>query len=180
MLKIKIHNMVITLQFSDGKIDLGKLASKLPNSAEYFPDNFPGVVYRMKKPKASFLIFSTGKSTCTGTSSMKDAKEAIDNMLKLLKGIGVNVKTPKIVIQNIVASTRLDTKFDIDKMAFALQNSEYEPETFPGLVYKMEGSVTFLIFSTGKIVCVGAKSAKNIEESFVRLIKKLKEIKALK
>jgi len=179
MLKIKIHNMVITVQFAD-RIDLGKLAGKLPSSAEYFPDNFPGVVYRMKKPRASFLIFSTGKTTCTGTASLKDAKEAIKNMLKLLKDMGINVKIPKIVIQNIVASTKLDTRFDIDKMAFALENSEYEPETFPGLVYKMEGSVTFLIFSTGKIVCVGAKSVKDIKESFDRLVKKLREIKALK
>ena len=171
--------MVITVQFAD-RIDLGKLAGKLPSSAEYFPDNFPGVVYRMKKPRASFLIFSTGKTTCTGTASLKDAKEAIKNMLKLLKDMGINVKIPKIVIQNIVASTKLDTRFDIDKMAFALENSEYEPETFPGLVYKMEGSVTFLIFSTGKIVCVGAKSVKDIKESFDRLVKKLREIKALK
>src|SRR3989344_3954715 len=165
MLKIEIHNMVITVQFSD-RIDLDKLANKLPSGAEYFPDNFPGLVYRMKKPKASFLIFSSGKATCTGTASEKDANEAIENMLKLLKDMGVDVKTPEIVIQNIVASTKLDTRFDIDKMALELENSEYEPETFPGLVYKMKGSVTFLIFGTGKIVCVGARSAKDIEESF--------------
>ena len=178
-MQFTIHNMVITVQFSD-RIDLDKLVSKLPSGAEYFPDNFPGLVYRMKKPRASFLIFSTGKATCTGTASEKDAKEAIENMVKLLKDTGVDVKISKIEIQNIVASARLDTRLDIDKMAFKLENSEYEPETFPGLVYKMEGSVTFLIFGTGKIVCVGAKSTKDIEESFDRLVKKLKEIKALK
>jgi len=101
-------------------------------------------------------------------------------MLKLLKAMGVDVKIPKIEIQNIVASTKLDTRFDIDKMAFELENSEYEPETFPGLVYKMKGSVTFLIFGTGKIVCVGARSTKGIKESFDSLFKKLREIKALK
>ena len=179
MLKFEIHNMVITVQFSD-RIDLDKLAKKLPIGAEYFPDNFPGVVYRMKSPRASFLIFSTGKATCTGTASEKDAKEAIGKMLKLLKDIGINVKVPKIVIQNIVASTKLETRFDIDKMAFELENSEYEPETFPGLVYKTKGSVTFLIFSTGKIVCVGARSSKDIKDAFDSLVKRLKEIKALK
>jgi len=179
MLKIEIHNMVITVQFSD-RIDLDKLASKLPSGAEYFPDNFPGVVYRMKKPRASFLIFSSGKSTCTGTASEKDAKEAIDNMSKLLKDMGIDVKPPKIVIQNIVASTKLDARLDIDKLVFELENSEYEPETFPGLVYKMKGSVTFLIFGTGKIVCVGARSTNDIKESFDLLVKKLREIKALK
>lgn len=179
MLKIETHNIVITVQFSD-RIDLVKLAKKLPGGAEYFPDNFPGLVYRMKEPRASFLIFSSGKSTCTGTASEKDAKEAINNMSKLLKKMGIAVKVPKIVIQNIVASTKLNTRFDIDKMAFELKNSEYEPETFPGLVYKIKGSVTFLIFGTGKIVCVGAKSTKDIKESFDSLFKKLREIKALK
>ena len=179
MLKIEVHNMVITVQFSD-RIDLDKLASKLPSGAEYFPDNFPGVVYRMKKPRASFLIFSSGKATCTGTASEKDAKEAIENMVKLLKDIGIDEKILKIEIQNIVASAKLDARLDIDKMAFKLENSEYAPETFPGLVYKMKGSVTFLIFGTGKIVCVGAKTVKDIEESFDRLVKKLREIKALK
>ena len=179
MLKFEIHNMVITVQLSD-RIDLDKISRKLPDGVEYFPDNFPGVVYRMKKPKASFLIFSTGKSTCTGTSSEADAKEAIKNMLKLLKGVGVDVKVSKIVIQNIVASTNLDTKLDIDKMAFDLENSEYEPETFPGLVYKTKGSVTFLIFSTGKVVCVGARTTKDIKDSLDSLVKKLKDIKALK
>jgi len=165
--------MVVTVQFSD-RIDLNKLASKLPSGAEYFPDNFPGVVYRMKKPKASFLIFSSGKATCTGTASEKDAKEAIENMSKLLKDVGIDAKVSKIEIQNIVASTKLDRRLDIDKMAFELKNSEYEPETFPGLVYKTKGSVTFLIFSTGKIVCVGARSIKDIEESFKYLVKKIK------
>ncbi|HKZ45615.1 MAG TPA: TATA-box-binding protein [archaeon] len=176
MLEIKIHNMVITVHLSD-RIDLDKLASKLPSGAEYFPDNFPGVVYRMEKPRASFLIFSTGKALCTGTASEKDAKEAIENMLKLLKDMRINVKTPKIEIQNIVASTKIDTRLDIDKMAFELENTEYEPETFPGLVYKMKGSVTFLIFGTGKIVCVGARSTKDIKESLNRLVKKLRKFK---
>jgi transcription initiation factor TFIID TATA-box-binding protein len=179
MLKIEIHNMVITVQFSD-VIDLDKLANKLPSGAEYFPDNFPGLVYRMKKPRASFLIFSSGKSTCTGTASEKDANEAIHNMSKLLKDMGIDVKVSKIVIQNIVASTKLDARLDIDKMVFKLENSEYEPESFPGLVYKMKGSVTFLIFGTGKIVCVGARTTKDIKESFDLLVKKLREIKALK
>jgi len=178
MLKIEIHNMVITVQFS-GRIDLDKLSSKLPTS-EYFPDNFPGVVYRMKNPKASFLIFSSGKATCTGAASEKNAREAIGNMLKLLKGMGFNVKTSAIDVQNIVASAKVEARLDIDKMVFELKNSEYEPATFPGLVYKTNGSVTFLIFSTGKIVCVGAKSIKEIEESFGHLVKKLREIKALK
>jgi transcription initiation factor TFIID TATA-box-binding protein len=179
MIKFEIHNMVITVQFSD-RIDLGKLASKLSSGAEYFPDNFPGLVYRMKKPRASFLIFSSGKATCTGTASEKDANEAIENMLKLLKDLGIDIKILKTEVQNIVASTKLDTRFNIDKMAFELENSEYEPATFPGLVYKMKGSVTFLIFGTGKVVCVGAKSTKDIKESFDRLVKKLRKFKVQK
>jgi len=170
--------MVITVKFSD-RINLSLLLKKL-EGGEYVPEQFPGLVYRMKTPRVSFLIFSTGIMNCTGTTSLNEAKNAIEKMLELFKQIGVKVYKPKMEIQNIVASAKLGARLNLDAIAFNLENSEYEPETFPGLVYKMEGSVTFLIFGTGKIVCVGAKSAKDIEESFDRLVKKLRKIKILK
>jgi len=177
-MQFTIHNMVITVKFSD-RINLSLLLKKL-EGGEYVPDQFPGLVYRMKNPRVSFLIFSTGIMNCTGTTSLNEAKNAIEKMLELFKQIGVKVYKPKMEIQNIVASAKLGARLNLDTIAFELENSEYEPETFPGLVYKMKGSVTFLIFGTGKIVCVGAKSAKDVKESFDRLVKKLRKIKILK
>lgn len=179
-MQFTIHNMVITVEFSDNKIDLVLLLNKL-EGAEYEPEQFPGLVYRMKKPKVSFLIFSSGKMNCTGATSLKEAEDAIEKMLKVFKKIGVKVRKPKIEIQNIVASANLNGKLNLDTIAFKLESSEYEPEQFPGLVYRMQKpKVAFLLFGSGKIVCTGARSAKQIEEAINYLVKKLKKISAFK
>jgi len=175
-MRFSIQNMVITVEFGD-RINLNVLMTKLEN-AEYEPNQFPGMVYRMKKPKTSFLIFSSGKMNCTGATSLKEAKEAINKMLRILKKAGVKVRKPKMEVQNIVASANLNMKLDLDKIAFNLENCEYEPEQFPGLVYRIEKpKVAFLIFSSGRIVCTGARNKKQIEDAIKILIKRLKKIK---
>jgi len=178
-IKPTVHNMVITVEFSD-KIDLNLLLKKL-EGGEYVPDQFPGLVYRMKKPRVSFLIFSSGKMNCTGATSLEEAKNAIKIILKLFIQFGVKVHKPKIEIQNIVASANLNEKLNLDTIAFNLENSEYEPEQFPGLVYRMtEPKVAFLLFGSGRIVCTGARNEKQVEEAIKYLIKKLKKIRAFK
>jgi len=177
-MKFTIHNMVITVKFSD-KIDLNLLLKK--EGVEYEPNQFPGLVYRMKKPKLSFLVFSTGIMNCTGARSLNEAKNGIETMLKLFRQIGVKVYKPKMEIQNIVASAELGARLDLDAIAFNLENSEYEPEQFPGLVYRMtDPKVAFLLFGSGKIVCTGARNAKQIEKAIDCLVKKLKEVGASK
>ena len=171
--------MVITVEFSN-RVDLNLLLGKL-ESAEYEPNQFPGLVYRMKKPRVSFLIFSSGKMNCTGATSLKEAKDAIEKMLKIFKRIGVKVHKPKIEVQNIVASAKLDAKLNLDTIAFNLESSEYEPEQFPGLVYRLQKpKVAFLLFGSGRIVCTGARNEKQIKEAINYLIRKLKKVGAFK
>lgn len=174
-----IHNMVITVEFSD-KVDLVSLLNKL-DGAEYEPEQFPGLIYRMKNPRVSFLVFSSGKMNCTGATSLKVAKDAMGKMLKTFKRFGVKVHKPKIEVQNIVASAELEARINLDKIAFNLENTEYEPSQFPGLVYRMtKPKVAFLLFGSGKIVCAGAKHEEQIEEAIKHLIKNLKKIRAFK
>lgn len=175
-MNLKIHNMVLTVEFAE-KLDLPKIARKL-KGAEHFPDQFPGLVYRMQKPKASFLVFSSGKMNCTGVTNLKDAKKAIKKMLRMIKKIGFKTFEPKIEVQNIVSSIELKKRVRFDKL-LELENSEYEPEQFPGLVYRSKKGIAFLIFGGGKIVCVGARTIKDAKEAIKDLIKKLKKIKAL-
>ncbi len=178
-MKFTVHNMVITVEFS-GKIDLNKLFKKLENS-EYEPKQFPGLVYRMKKPRVSFLIFSSGKMNCTGATSLKEAKNAIGKMLKIFRQTGIKTHKPRIEIQNIVASAELYARLKLDTIAFNLENSEYEPEQFPGLVYRIaKPKVAFLLFGSGKIVCTGARNTKQIGEAINYLTRKLKKVHAFK
>src|SRR3989338_7892494 len=170
----KIQNIVATASL--GKpVPLTKLARTQPNT-EYNPETFPGLVLRVKEPKSAVLVFSSGNLVCTGTKSITQVKQVIDAVIKQLKKINVNITAkPKITVQNIVASGSINLKLNLNFLALELENTEYEPEQFPGLVYKLvEPSATFLLFSNGKLVCTGTKNKQQLEDSMKQLLKNVK------
>jgi len=155
-------------------LPLEKLATKLER-AEYNPEQFPGLILKIDVPKASALLFSSGKIICTGTKSKREAKKAIEVIIKKLESIGLKVTgKPDIEVQNMVASGSVGGKLNLNEIVFKFENTEYEPEQFPGLVYKLPDShITFLLFGTGKIVITGAKSEKEIIEAVYELREQL-------
>lgn len=178
---LKIQNIVATTSLGKD-IPLTKLAKTLSNT-EYNPEQFPGLVLRVKKPKSAVLVFSSGNLVCTGTKSIAQVKEVIREVIKQIRKINVRVTiVPKITVQNIVASGSIDVNLNLNYLALELENTEYEPEQFPGLVYKLvEPNATFLLFSNGKLVCTGTKNRAQLEDSMAQLNKKIKEIqKAMK
>jgi transcription initiation factor TFIID TATA-box-binding protein len=173
---LKIQNIVATTSLGKD-VPLTKLAKTLSNT-EYNPEQFPGLVLRVKKPKSAVLVFSSGNLVCTGTKSIAQVKEVIKEVIKQLKKIGVKVTiVPKITVQNIVASGSINVNLNLNFLALELENTEYEPEQFPGLVYKLvEPNATFLLFSNGKLVCTGTKNRAQLEDSMNQLNKKIKEV----
>jgi len=176
--EIKVVNIVVSSSLKHD-IPLEKMAATLPNT-EYNPEQFPGLVIRIKEPKTSALIFSSGKIVCTGARSMDKVEESIKKIIKSLEKIGIKITIkPEIKIQNIVASGAVGMDLNLNTLAMKLPNTEYEPEQFPGLVYKLpEAKATFLLFSNGKIVCTGTKSEKEVHEALDKLIEKLKKVKS--
>ena len=179
---IKVVNIVVSTSL-EHDIPLEKMAATLSNT-EYNPEQFPGLVIRVKDPKTSALIFSSGKVVCTGARSMDKVHESIKKIIKSLEKIGIKIKVkPVVKIQNIVASGSVGMDLNLNILATKLQNVEYEPEQFPGLVYKLGGNegfkrATFLLFSNGKIVCTGTKSEKEVHAALDKLIENLKKVKA--
>ncbi|MBU4501206.1 MAG: TATA-box-binding protein [Nanoarchaeota archaeon] len=173
--ELKIQNIVATSSL-DQDVPLIKLAETLPNT-EYNPEQFPGLVMRIKDPKTSALIFSSGKIVCTGAKSLVKVRESINAIIKNLAKIKLKVKgQPKIHVQNMVASGAVGMDLNLNHLAMDLENTEYEPEQFPGLVYKLPGTrATFLLFSNGKIVCTGTKSEKDLREAVDKLVVILKK-----
>jgi len=172
MVQHTIVNIVGTSKIGED-FDLNILAMSL-EGAEYEPEQFPGLVYRIKEPKAAFLIFKSGKVVCTGTRSPSDAQIALDLATSNLKDLGVEVLTnPQIDIVNIVASSDIGAdilNLNQVAMSLGLENIEYEPEQFPGLVYRMKDpKVVMLLFSTGKIICTGARNEENVEHALANL-----------
>jgi len=161
-------------------IPLEKVVSKL-DGMEYEPEQFPGLVYRIKKPKAAALIFGSGKIVCTGAHSLPDVKTVFKKVVAVVQKAGVKVpKGFKIQVENIVASAKLPGRLNLDTIAFNLENSEYEPEQFPGLVYRMKNpKVAFLLFGSGKIVCTGARNIKDVSIAVAKVSKILKKLGAM-
>src|SRR3989337_3731839 len=173
---LKVQNIVATTSL--GKpVSLTQLA-KTQSNTEYNPEQFPGLVLRIKEPKSAVLVFSSGNLVCTGTKSVAQVKEVIQAVIRQLRKINVNITTkPKITVQNIVASGTINLKLNLNFLAIEMENTEYEPEQFPGLVYKLvEPNATFLLFSNGKLVCTGTKNKQQLEFSMALLLKNGKAV----
>jgi transcription initiation factor TFIID TATA-box-binding protein len=171
-LDINIVNVVASASL-DQKIDLLAIMKVFQN-VEYRPKQFPGLVFRLKRPKTATLIFSSGKMVCTGSISENQAISAVNKVVKELKSKGIVIlNRPKIVIQNMVASGNLHGNIDLETAADILDNVMYEPEQFPGLIYRMkEPKTVLLLFASGKLVCTGAKNEEMVYES----VGKIREI----
>jgi len=174
--KTQLQNIVLSVTYEGVEFDLEKLARSL-EGARYDPEVFPGIAYKSEDPQASFLIFASGKMNCVGARSMADAKLAIKRLTKKLQKAGIKVKSePKVKVQNIVASFDFGREFDLEKIARTFDNTEYEPEVFPGLVFRLdEPKVVVLLFVSGKGVCAGAKSMADIKAAGAKILKLLKQ-----
>lgn len=172
---VKIQNIVASAALNQ-TIDLKQIVQKFPH-AEYSPHVFPGLVFRLKKPKTATLIFTTGKMVCTGAKSEKEAIQAVTKVTKELKNHGIAIKNkPVVTIQNIVASAELGGEIDLESVVYKMRKVMYEPEQFPGAVYRMdEPKVVFLIFSAGKLVCVGAKKEQDVYSAVDNIQRVLEE-----
>ena len=176
MVKIKIENVVASTSL--GKVlDLKAIALAL-GGAEYEPEQFPGLIYRLKEPKTAILLFRSGKVVCTGAKSLESVKTAIDLVGKQIEAAGIPVdKNPEIVVQNIVASSDLGAQINLNSIAISLGlgKVEYEPEQFPGLVYRLdEPKVVVLLFGSGKLVCTGARKPSDVEQAVEKITAELK------
>ena len=176
----KVENVVATVAVDLGtsgeKIDLNQIARKYPD-CEYNPERFPGLVMRVVEPKATILIFSTGKMVVTGLRAATEAEAVVNNVIKKMIQAKVDISSePVITIQNIVASGDLHTHIDLNEASVIMENAMYEPEVFPGLIYRMaEPKTVFLIFSTGRIVCTGGKTKQIVGEAIEKLVQQVKD-----
>ena len=172
---ITINNVVATGTLNQ-KIDLNAVVKSYPG-VEYRPEQFPGLVFRLNRPKTATLIFGSGKMVCTGAKSGKESRRAIMKVVKELKKTGIIIlKKPSFKVVNIVASASLGGRVDLEKVAVTVRKTMYEPEQFPGLIYRMaEPRVVILIFASGNLVITGAKVEEDIYDAVRKLHESLEE-----
>ena len=173
--QVNIENVVASATLNQ-RVDLNAVVKGYPG-VEYRPEQFPGLVFRLKRPKTATLIFNSGKMVCTGAKSEKESRRAVMKVIKELKKSGIIIiGKPELKIQNIVASADLGGTIDLEKSAYDLGRTMYEPEQFPGLIYRMDDpKVVILLFASGKLVCTGAKHEEDVYEAVDKLHQKLEE-----
>ena len=167
---------VVAVASLDQKMDLMAIM-KIFRNVKYRPKRFPGLVFRIKRPKTATLIFSSGKMVCTGAKSEKMAISAVRKVVRELRNEGFIIRgSPKIEIVNMVGTADVGGDVDIEAVSDILDNTMYEPEQFPGLIYRMkEPKVVILMFRSGKLVLTGGKSEEQVNEAVDKIVSILTE-----
>jgi len=176
---VRIENVVACATLKHG-IDLSAVVKAFP-VVGYRPERFPGLVFKLKRPRTTILIFGTGKMVCTGARSERDAVRALRKVVKTLNESGMIIRGKlEIVIRNVVATASLGRKVDLlllyESEAGMRGRITYEPEQFPGLVYRMnDPKVVILLFASGKLVCAGARKEGDVHQAVDNLRQKLEK-----
>jgi transcription initiation factor TFIID TATA-box-binding protein len=171
---VNIQNVVASATLNQ-RVDLNAVVKSYPG-VDYRPQQFPGLVFRLKRPKTATLIFSSGKMVCTGAKSEKEARRAVMAVVKELKKGGIIIiSKPDLKVVNIVASASLGGKIDLEAVS-TTGKTMYEPEQFPGLIYRMEEpKVVILVFASGNLVCTGARREQDVYDAVHKLHERLEE-----
>ncbi|MBP1986415.1 TATA-box-binding protein [Halolamina salifodinae] len=175
---ITIENVVASTGIGQ-ELDLQSVAMDL-EGADYDPEQFPGLVYRTEDPKSAALIFRSGKIVCTGAKSTDAVYESLEIVFEKLRDLSIPIEEdPEITVQNIVTSADLGESLNLNAIAIGLglESIEYEPEQFPGLVYRLEEpDVVSLLFGSGKLVITGGKAPSDAAEAVDVISERLAEL----
>jgi transcription initiation factor TFIID TATA-box-binding protein len=176
---LKIENIVASGAIAES-IDLVEFSGKVRN-CELNKKRFPGAVYHIADPKIACLVFSSGKIVMTGIRNDAALADGLAIVIQSLKDAGIKpLKEPRVMITNMVCSYNLDRYINLNRMTVTLnvENVEYEPEQFPGLVYRIKDpKIVVLIFSSGKIILTGGKTLEDVKKGLDVLEKMLESIR---
>jgi transcription initiation factor TFIID TATA-box-binding protein len=157
--EIKVVNVVVSTNVES--VDIEKVKSDL--QTEWYPKQFPGFVHRLQNPKAAILLFKTGKLICTGIKTVEDAYLALEFFTKKFD---CKLAKEEIKIQNLVISVDFRHYIDLEEAANCIPRAIYESEQFPGIIYRnVEPKAVFLIFTSGRCICVGTSQLENAFEA---------------
>ena len=175
---LKIENIVASAKVAD-TLDLQMINEKIKD-AEYNKKRFPGVVLRMQDPKIAALVFGSGKVVLTGAKSIDSLSQGLEILGNKLRELKIAIPDKlEYKVQNIVTSADLGIPINLNKIAvgFNLDKIEYEPEQFPGLVYRLEDPrVVVLLFGSGKLIITGGKVAEDAEKAVVKILSDLSNL----
>jgi transcription initiation factor TFIID TATA-box-binding protein len=173
----QLHNVVATINVGC-PLDLKDIVSKARN-VEYNPKRFAALIMRIRNPKTTALCFNSGKIVVTGAKTEANCRMAGRKFTRILQKLGYQARFTEFKIQNLVATSKTNFPIRLEGLVIKHQSfAHYEPELFPGLIYRMfKPKVVLLIFVSGQIVFTGAQEYTDIERAFRNILPVLKEFK---
>ena len=176
---LKTENIVASGAIAES-IDIVAFSQKATNCT-LNKKRFPGAVYHINDPKIAALLFSSGKIVLTGLRNSQELERGLSVIVKSLNDAGVEtLKEPRVAITNMVCSYDLARYINLNKLVVTLnlENIEYEPEQFPGLVYRInDPRIVVLIFSSGKLILTGGRNREDIKKGLDVLVQKLESVR---
>jgi len=177
--RVRVHNVVVSACLGV-ELNLDVIADALSAKVRYRSGRLPRLVFKFESSRVAVLLFGSGRLICVGARSKCEAEKAVLKVTELLRSLGMEVEKPEIAVRNVVASADLRRHVDLEDLCERAGGSAsgiiYEPEQFPQLIFRMDSPRTvFLIFSNGKIVCLGAKSTEEVRKAFKKLKSWLKQ-----
>lgn len=175
----QIQNVVSTMDLGIA-LDLNRIALVAKNT-EYNPKRFGAIIMRIREPVTTALVFGSGKVVCTGAKSEEESRIASRKFARAIQRIGYQTKFQSFTIQNIVSSCHVGFKIRLEFLQAKHHIfASYEPEIFPGLIYRMiNPKIVILIFTSGNIVITGAKITSDIKIAFENIYPILQDSKML-
>ncbi len=171
---LRIENVVASINLGC-ELALYKILEKYKDIEK--KNNFPGLVAKINNPKATVLIFASGKLVCTGVRLPRNIPVVVKKIISKIKKADIAIENEPIVkIENIVVRGDFHQSINLDVTSLILNSAIYEPEVFPGLIYKVtDPKICFLIFSSGRIIVTGSNNEEIIKKSVKKLAINLKK-----
>ncbi|ADI73381.1 TATA-box binding family protein [Methanohalobium evestigatum Z-7303] len=160
---MEIVNVVATVKLNS-YLDLASLEDALQDT-QVVSTSKVWLKMRLMPENYYVAFYKSGKFLITGVKSTEDISTISNRVLDILKNAGIDVDIEDTYIQNIVAVDKIEMNSTLEKIIYNLDpsKSSYEPEQFPGLIYKNWGA-SFLLFSSGKVVITGVKDENYLDD----------------
>lgn len=160
------------------EIDLSKISEDIViGEVQYDPDNFPGVIIKPESKGTTLMLFSSGKYSLAGADSYESAYDTNEIFISEMKRLLEEYQpTKNFEVRYIVCTAQLDSPIDLNDtlLKLGVEETEYEPEQFPGLFYRPKNVDWFtILFSSGKLILNGGPDIEDLEEAYDHLQKKL-------
>jgi transcription initiation factor TFIID TATA-box-binding protein len=139
---------------------------------EYEPETYSALIFRLEEPESTVMLFTSGKYSLAGARSRKEAEEANHYFLSILEPLLGSFTDTNFEIRYMVCVSDIGEELDLNQVVLTLgiDETEYEPEQFPGVFYRPAKENWFaIIFSSGKIILNGEPNLDSLNIAFEQI-----------